>query len=74
MSKLPADVSGRDPRRVLERVGFVFQRQKGSHMILRRQDPAARVVIPDHATLRIGTLRTILQQAGLAVDELIAML
>lgn len=74
MSKLPTDVSGRDLRRVLERVGFMFQRQKGNHMILRRTDPSARVVIPDHPTLRSGTLRTILQQAGLSVDELIAML
>ena len=37
--KLPAGLSGQDLRRALERDDFVFQRQKGSHMILRREDP-----------------------------------
>ena len=67
---LPTDLSGRDLRRVLERIGFVFQRQKGSHMILRRDDPAARVVITDHKTLRLGTLRSILVEANLSPEEL----
>ena len=39
MMKLPTDLSGQELRRALERVGFVYQRQKGSHMILRRDDP-----------------------------------
>lgn len=42
MSKLLTDVSRRELRSALERVGFVFRRQKGSHMILRRDEPYAR--------------------------------
>lgn len=68
--KLPPDVSGRELRRVLERIGFVFQRQKGSHMVLRRENPYARVVVPDHAALRPGTLRQILHAAGVGVERL----
>jgi predicted RNA binding protein YcfA (HicA-like mRNA interferase family) len=68
--KIPTDLSGQELRRALERVGFVFQRQKGSHMILRRDDPHARVVVPDHKTLRVGTLRQILNEAGLTVEQL----
>ena len=36
MAKLPTDLSGLEVRAALERAGFVFRRQKGSHMTLRR--------------------------------------
>jgi predicted RNA binding protein YcfA (HicA-like mRNA interferase family) len=67
---LPTDLSGEELRRALERVGFVFQRQKGSHMVLRRQEPFARVVVPAHRRIRPGTLRQILHEAGLTIEEL----
>ena len=73
MSKLPTDLSGRQVRMVLERVGFVLMRQRGSHMILRRDEPLARVVVPDHKTVRVGTLRHIIRVAGLTVDELLRL-
>ena len=57
MAKLPTDLSGREVRVALEQMGFVFRRQKGSHMILRRDLPYARAVVPDHKNVRIGTLR-----------------
>jgi predicted RNA binding protein YcfA (HicA-like mRNA interferase family) len=74
MPKLPADLTGRDLRKALERVGFVFTRQRGSHMILRRAQPPARVVVPDHRNLRPGTLRHILLEAGLSVEDLMRLL
>jgi predicted RNA binding protein YcfA (HicA-like mRNA interferase family) len=58
----------------LERIGFVVKRQRGSHIILRRENPPARVVVPDHRNLRIGTVRTILNTAGLTVEELLKLL
>ena len=72
--KLPVGVSGQDLRRALERDDFVFQRQKGSHMIFRRDNPYGRVVVPDHKALRPGTLRQILSQAGISVEMLIKLL
>jgi predicted RNA binding protein YcfA (HicA-like mRNA interferase family) len=74
MDKLPTDVSGRELRAALERAGFVFRRQRGSHMILRRDSPFARVVVPDHRVLRLGTLRHIVADAGITVDELLRLL
>jgi predicted RNA binding protein YcfA (HicA-like mRNA interferase family) len=68
--KLPTDLSGGDLRKALERIGFVFQRQKGSHMILRRENPASRIVVPDHKRVRPGTLRQILHEAGITVEQL----
>jgi predicted RNA binding protein YcfA (HicA-like mRNA interferase family) len=43
-------------------------------MILRRENPFAQVVIPDHRELDRGTLRAIIRHAGLSVDELIRLL
>ncbi|MBZ5632503.1 MAG: type II toxin-antitoxin system HicA family toxin [Acidobacteriia bacterium] len=68
--KLPTDISGQDLRSALEKAGFEFRRQKGSHMILRRASPYARVVVPNHRRVRLGTLRQILHEAGLTVEEL----
>jgi predicted RNA binding protein YcfA (HicA-like mRNA interferase family) len=68
--KLPTDLSGDDLRGALERAGFVFQRQKGSHVILRRAEPRTRVVVPAHRRIRPGTLRQILREAGLSVEDL----
>ena len=74
MAKLPTDLSGRHVRAALERAGFIFRRQSGSHMMLRRDQPYARVVVPDHKQLRSGTLRRIIADAGLTVEEFIALL
>lgn len=74
MPKIPTDLSGREVSAALQRAGFVFRRQKGSHMILRRDDPYARAVVPDHKQVRVGTLRSILAEAGLSVDEFLRLL
>lgn len=74
MARLPTDLSGRHVRQALEQVGFVFRRQRGSHMILRRDNPRARVIVPDHKTVRVGTLRQIIHEAGLSVDEFVKLL
>jgi predicted RNA binding protein YcfA (HicA-like mRNA interferase family) len=72
--KLPTDLSGRNVRAALEKAGFMFVRQKGSHMILRRSDPAAWVVVPDHRRVKPGTLRGIIADAGFTVDEFVDLL
>jgi len=74
MTRIPTDLTGRDLVRALQKVGFVVKRQRGSHIILRRTDPPARVVVPDHKVLRVGTLRSILSDAGMTVDELLKLL
>ncbi len=73
MTKLPR-ISGRECMKILARRGFYVRRQEGSHMILRRDDPLAQVVVPDHKELDRGTLRAIIRQAGLSVDEFIDLM
>ena len=68
MSKLPC-LSGRECIQALAKAGFEKKRQQGSHVILRRDNPFAQLVVPDHKELDRGTLRAIIRQAGLSVEE-----
>jgi predicted RNA binding protein YcfA (HicA-like mRNA interferase family) len=74
MPTLPPDLSGRQVRAALDRAGYIFRRQRGSHMVLRRDALYARVVVPDHKQVRQGTLRRIISDAGLSVDEFLQLL
>ncbi|MFZ4813596.1 MAG: type II toxin-antitoxin system HicA family toxin [Phototrophicaceae bacterium] len=63
--KLPV-ISGQACVRALQAAGFAVERQKGSHITLRRiESPHLMVVVPDHDELDRGTLRAIIHQAGL---------
>ena len=73
MTKLPTDLSGQELVKILQRIGFAVKRQRGSHIVLRREAPFARVVVPNHKNLRIGTLLTILHQAGLTTEQLLEL-
>ena len=67
----PHSVSGRELVRKLERVGFRIVRQKGSHMILRRDvEPTLTVCVPDHKELKRETLQNVLRHVRLTRDEL----
>ena len=66
-------VSGQEAIRTLERLGFEEVRQRGSHVVLKKQTPegALGCVVPLHRELAIGTLRGILKQAGVTSDEFV---
>jgi predicted RNA binding protein YcfA (HicA-like mRNA interferase family) len=72
--KLPV-VSGSDAVKAFRKVGYEFDVQHGSHIILRNADPPhRRLSVPDHKELAKGTLRALIREAGLAVDEFKALL
>jgi predicted RNA binding protein YcfA (HicA-like mRNA interferase family) len=73
MSKIP-QVSGSEVVRALEKAGFTVRRQQGSHIIMRRDDPFAQTVVPNHRQIDRGTLRAILGQMGISVDELLRLI
>lgn len=74
MSRLPR-ISGRRVVKALKKAGYEFDRQRGSHMILRRHEaPHRRVVVPDHKEVAKGTLRAIIRQTGLTPEEFTALL
>ena len=64
-------VSGEETIGALERLGFVRVRQRGSHVMLKRQTGEREVgcVVPLHRELAVGTLRGTLRQAKATPDE-----
>ena len=69
MTKLPRGLSGKEVVKALEKAGFYVKRQKGSHIVLRRDNPFAQVVVPDHKSIDTGTLASILGGADLSVED-----
>ena len=69
--KLP-NVSGDEAVKALQRLGFAFLRQRGSHSILRRGSQGC--VVPMHREISQGTLRGVIKQAGVTEDEFRAAL
>ncbi|MBU4231560.1 MAG: type II toxin-antitoxin system HicA family toxin [Proteobacteria bacterium] len=73
-AKLPV-VSGRGLAKALAKVGYLHDHQKVSHIILRHQAPPyRRITIPDHKEIAKGTLKHIIRETGLTVEELINLL
>lgn len=63
--KLPRDLSGRELARALERLGYTITRQTGSHLRLTtHQQGEHHLTIPDHTSLRVGTLAAVLGEVG----------
>jgi predicted RNA binding protein YcfA (HicA-like mRNA interferase family) len=70
--KLPR-LTSTETLRALERAGFARVSQKGSHIKMRRGDRIC--IVPFHSkSLAVGTLHSILKQAGVSVDELLDLL
>ena len=59
---------------MMVKIGFYIDRQKGSHIILYRDNPYAKVIIPENRELPSGTLRAIIKSVDLTVDEFIELL
>jgi predicted RNA binding protein YcfA (HicA-like mRNA interferase family) len=66
MPELPK-ISGDEAIRVFKRLGFHETRQKGSHVVLRRESTGC--VIPRHRSLAVGTLKSAIKQAGITDQE-----
>ena len=73
MSKLP-QVSGPDLVSALQKLGFTVRRQHGSHIIMRRDQPFAQTVVPNHRQIDRGTLRAFLRQTEITAEELTNLL
>jgi predicted RNA binding protein YcfA (HicA-like mRNA interferase family) len=68
-------VLGRGAVKAFGKVGYETDRKRGSPIVLRQtRPPHRRLVIPDHKEIRKGTLRALIRQAGLSVEEFIALL
>jgi predicted RNA binding protein YcfA (HicA-like mRNA interferase family) len=74
LTRLPK-LSGREAVRALVKLGYEKDHQRGSHIVLRQSSyPHRRIVVPDHRELAKGTLRAIIREAGLTVEQFNALL
>jgi predicted RNA binding protein YcfA (HicA-like mRNA interferase family) len=68
-------LSGREVVKALRKVGYEFDHQRSSHIVIRHvAPPHRRLTVPDHDEVAKGTLRAIIREAGLTVEEFKALL
>ncbi len=74
MPKLPV-VSGIETVKAFSKIGYEVDHQTGSHIIIRqRKYPHRRLTVSNHKEVAKGTLRGLIKQAGLTVEEFIELL
>ncbi|MEO7454534.1 MAG: type II toxin-antitoxin system HicA family toxin [Fimbriimonadales bacterium] len=61
--------SGKEAVAAFGRLGWRVDRQKGSHIIMLKEAHAASLSIPQHKTMAPGTLRSLIRNAGISVEE-----
>jgi predicted RNA binding protein YcfA (HicA-like mRNA interferase family) len=70
MNKIPV-ISGKDLVKALKNAGYELDHQTGSHFILRHiEEPHRRLSVPNHKELAKGTLKKLLDAAGMTIEEL----
>jgi predicted RNA binding protein YcfA (HicA-like mRNA interferase family) len=76
--KLPRDWNGADLAKKLERLGFSFVRQRGSHIVVKHNATSETIAIPAHRPLKVGTLNALLKSVeeltSLSRDEVLSAL
>ena len=75
MPRIPS-LTARKIIQALKRMGFVEDRQKGSHLVLVHPQTKARTVVPIHAgkTLKKSLVRAIISDAGMSPDDFLKLL
>lgn len=70
MASIPI-LTGQDLVRVFESFGWRVARQRGSHIIMTKENEIVTLSIPNHREVARGTLRSLIRSANLSVDEFI---
>jgi predicted RNA binding protein YcfA (HicA-like mRNA interferase family) len=73
MGKL-GNISGKDAVKVFLKLNWQVIGQVGSHVVMVKTGMRVNLSIPQHKELSVGTLRALIRNAGLTVDEFLAML
>ena len=73
MGKL-ANISGKKAVKAFQKAGWQVIGQVGSHVVLVKSGVRANLSVPQHKELSVGTLRALIRNSGLTVDEFLKML
>ncbi len=67
MNRLPRDLPAKKIISALEGAGFTVDRVTGSHYILIKGKQ--RVIVPYHKSVKVGTLKAILNQVEMSLED-----
>lgn len=73
MGKL-GNISGKEAVKAFQRAGWEPIGQVGSHLVMIKTGVRVNLSIPQHKELSVGTLRALIRNAGMTVDEFLALL
>jgi predicted RNA binding protein YcfA (HicA-like mRNA interferase family) len=68
------NISGKDAVKVFQQLGWQKIGQVGSHVVMVKAGMRANLSIPQHKELSVGTLRALIRNAELSVDEFMNLL
>ena len=68
------NVSGKDAAKAFEKAGWTRLGQVGSHLVMVKPDLRVNLSVPQHRELSVGTIRALIRNAGMTVDEFVALL
>ena len=64
-------LSGQEVVKVFESLGWYVARQKGSHIIMVKENHIATLSIPNHKEVAKGTLRSLIRSADISIDQFV---
>jgi predicted RNA binding protein YcfA (HicA-like mRNA interferase family) len=68
------NISGKDAVKAFEKAGWKKVGQVGSHLVMTKEGMRANLSIPQHKELSVGTLRALIRNTGMSVEEFIELL
>ena len=67
-------ISGKEAVKAFKKAGWQPVGQVGSHLVMTRQGVRVNLSIPQHKELSVGTLRVLIRNAGLTIEEFLELL
>lgn len=74
MTKLPRDIKPHEMIKLLKRIGFIVIGKRGSHLRFKHSDGRWTQIAVHPGPIPLGTLKAILVQMEISVDDLIKLL
>jgi len=68
------NISGKEAAKAFQKIGWQTIGQVGSHLVLSKPGLRVNLSIPQHKELSIGTLRALIRNAGITVEEFLDLL
>ncbi|MCS6919703.1 MAG: type II toxin-antitoxin system HicA family toxin [Fimbriimonadales bacterium] len=69
-----ASISGKQAVKAFQKAGWQVRGQVGSHVVMTKPDADANLSVPQHKELSVGTLRALIRNAGMTVEEFLEYL